>query len=139
MTASDADVSGFVETRDITKADVNEMTDEKELAELYRWLEEKALYNGEFIKAFNLADVMDEDWYERMAGALAYSQIKLKWVERRMLELGFDPPYSPVDPRGRAIRNLEDANRKLKLRVTELERRLGIEPTVRERSRRTSQ
>ena len=89
---------------------------EASVATLHKWFKElnqNASDLAEFVAAFRLAQIDDEKYYRRTAGKIAYLKIAAKWIERRLLELGEKPRYSPTDPRCREIRILQDKLEKL--------------------------
>jgi hypothetical protein len=97
-----------------------------DLEQLGAWFEEelqRAVEMKAFLEAFRDADINDEIWFRRTAGALAYSKIGARWIERRILLLGGEPRYWPTDPRARQLRILNEKVEKLNNRVRELEGR----------------
>lgn len=71
-----------------------------------------------FADGYREVEYGDDDWRKRAGGKLGYLKLMARWIERRILNLGLEPPYHPTDPRARYIRNLE---RKLARLETELE------------------
>lgn len=83
--------------------------------------DERDLEQRAFLDAWRAAGIVDDDYYRRNAGALAYCAISKRHLERRILTLGGSPPYSPADPRARQLRILSDKVEKLQKRLNELE------------------
>jgi hypothetical protein len=104
------------------REDIEACEDVLELCEWYDRCWRKQIQIKGFIDAWREAEIEDEEWFLSIAGALAYTKIGLKHIERRILTLGGTPPYCPTDPRSRQLRLLHDQVEKLKRRVDELER-----------------
>lgn len=97
----------------LTVATIAACGDLDQLAGWFVELERKAVHIKAFIDAFNDADIDDEDWFRRAAGALAFANIHRRHVERRILLLGATPPYPPTDPRAREMRSLREKVQRL--------------------------
>jgi len=117
-TAPDYDVDfDFDDTPQIsiTREMVAACSDLETLAHWFESLDARALTIKEFWDAFKDTDLKNDDWKRRHCGALAYNNIGLRWVERRILALGGKPPYPPTDPRGQQIYSLMEEVRKLRV------------------------
>lgn len=106
----------------VSRAEIEECDDVEHLCEWYETFGQRALEIKSFFEAFREAEIEDDPWYKKNAGALAYVKIGQKWIERRILELGGQPPYAPTDPRARHIRNLTEKVEKLQRQVEQLGR-----------------
>lgn len=109
------------EIPDISKEGLASENDIARLTGWYSTLDAKAMEMAEFVAAYRIAEIDDEDYFRRTAGALAYVRIAIRWVERRILELGETPPYSPLDPRSRQLRILNEKIEKMAKRLNQLE------------------
>jgi hypothetical protein len=104
------------------REDVDNCTDVETLAQWFVEHDARELEMRAHLEARRFAEIDDEDWFRRCAGALAYTSIGKRWIERRILTLGGEPPYFPTDPRARALRILNEQVGRLKHRLEELER-----------------
>lgn len=105
---------------DISKEIVDATDDVECLHDWHQTLIDKDTEISEFLQAYRLAQIDDEDYFRRTAGKLAYIRIASRWIERRLLSLGETVNYPPTDPRSRQLRILEEKIRKLNARVEEL-------------------
>lgn len=106
---------------DLSRDDIEAATDLQQLANWFNGLYRRSVEMKAFCEAYRETEIDDERWFRRLAGALAYCKIGMKWVERRILLLGGTPPYCPADPRGRQIHILQEKVAKLQRRVDEIE------------------
>lgn len=105
----------------ITREMVAACNDPADLIHWFESLDARIVTIKEFWDAFKDTGLKDDDWKRRHCGALAYNNIGLKWVERRLLALGVKPPYPHSDPRGQHIFQLMEENRALKARLAQFE------------------
>jgi hypothetical protein len=109
----------------IQRDEIEACLDVETLRDWFLKADSRELAMRSFMDAFRSAEIDDEPWFRRSAGALAYSMISKRWIERRILTLGGEVPHFPTDPRARALRILNDQHDKLKNRVRELEALAG--------------
>lgn len=117
------DIEGAADIRDLdlSKPIVDATTDLDTLHGWYDTLVNKSTEIAEFLQAYRLAEIDDEDYFRRTAGKLAYVRIALKWVERRILSLGAMVNYPPNDPRQKQLTILEEKLKKMTAKVAALE------------------
>ncbi|GAM01887.1 hypothetical protein [Sphingomonas parapaucimobilis] len=101
---------------DLSRSFVNAQTDGLLLAGWYTAIEEKASEMQEFLRAKEIAG-LDVD---AAAGKLAYTKMALRWVEARLVTLGYDVPFPPHNPLKREIGNLHKRINRLKQQVRDL-------------------
>lgn len=104
----------------LTREDIEGETRQDVLALWFRLADETQEQIKEMLDAFKDAGAADAEWVKRAGGALGYTRIGLRWVERRMLALGFTPPYSPRDPRAEALRVAQNTIVNLKAKLDRL-------------------
>jgi hypothetical protein len=63
------------------------------------------------------ANVNDHDWKVRASSKCYHLKMGMKWIERRLFELGDAPDYPASDPRNMQIRALEARVKDLKARL----------------------
>lgn len=107
----------------VTRDEIESCSDLETLSDWFRGHDERELEMHSFLDAFRAAEVDDEPWFRRTAGALAYAKIGKRWIERRILILGGEPPYQPTDPRARQLRILNGKVAKLEGQIEALLRR----------------
>jgi len=73
------------------------------------------------LDAFTEAGTAKDEWKYRAGAMLARCKLAMRWIDRRLLSLGFVTPYPPNDPRSKEITRLLAENRKLERRIFELE------------------
>ncbi|MDK8188407.1 MULTISPECIES: hypothetical protein [Sphingomonas] len=100
----------------LSRAFINAQTDGKKLAGWYAAIDEKAWEMQEFLRAKELAGLD----VEAAAGKLAYTKMALRWVEARLVTLGYEVPFPPHNPLKREIGNLHKRITRLKQQVRDL-------------------
>jgi hypothetical protein len=108
-----------------SREEIDACNDLEALSEWFVDCDRRELDISNHLYACRQAEIDDENWFRRSAGALAYSRIAKVWIERRILTLGGVPPYFPTDPRSRQLRILNETVEKLKRRVELLEKERG--------------
>jgi hypothetical protein len=106
---------------DLSRAEIEIETNEATLAGWYILTLDTADRISVQLKAFIEAETATDEWRHRAGAMLARCKLAMRWIERRMLTLGFMPPYPPNDPRARDITRLTEEKRKLERKVFELE------------------
>jgi hypothetical protein len=106
--------------RSYSREEIDGCSDLETLSEWFLASDQRELHIRSFLEAMRTAEIDDETWFRRTGGALAYCVIGKRWIERRILILGGEPPYAPTDPRARALRVLNEKVAKLERRVAEL-------------------
>lgn len=61
-----------------------------------------------------LGDHVDKQWLRKASDKTIHLVRSMRVIERRMLDLGFTPPYPPRNPQAREISKLLGANGRLK-------------------------
>ncbi len=99
-----------------TRDEIDNETDEETLAEWYRDHTELQECIFEFVRTRRegMADLCDPNWLRKSSDKVAHLRIATRRIERRMIALGYRPPYHPTDPRVKEISRLGDQNRRLK-------------------------
>lgn len=69
------------------------------------------------IKSNQVAEIVNPEWLKRAAGALAVAQMAMKRIERRLIELGEDPPLTRNGYERNEIRKLRGQVRALKAEI----------------------
>ncbi|MBA3053636.1 MAG: hypothetical protein FP826_01565 [Sphingomonadales bacterium] len=91
----------------VTRDDIEACADEAVLAGWFAAYGETIEELKAFVEGFRFTGSADPDWLRRSGGKLGYLTLTRRRIERRMLTLGFTPPWSPRDPRSVLIRRLE--------------------------------
>lgn len=98
----------------IDRSDIDACTCERQLSEWYNSMYETEQKIRSFVDSYRFVGRAEDAWLDRAGGKLAFLRIGKRWVEERMLLLGFEPPYPPQDGRNQMIRGLEKKVKKLK-------------------------
>jgi hypothetical protein len=95
---------------------VNAQTSGAKLADWYDAMVEKGAELTEFVRARDLADFDTE----ALTGKLAFIKIANRWVEARLIALGYPVPYPPTNPLKRELANSAKRIASLKKQVRDL-------------------
>lgn len=98
----------------VDRSDIDACNCERQLSEWYRSMHETEQKIRAFVDSYRFVGRAEDEWLDRAGGKLAFLRIGKRWVEERMLGLGFEPPYPQQDGRNQTIRGLEKRNKKLK-------------------------
>lgn len=93
-----------------TRAEIDAISDSETLGELFERHNEQAEEIHHFLNArrIGMGEHVDKVWMRKASDRIAYLTRAAHWIEKRMLRLGFQPPYSPTDPRARELRALNE-------------------------------
>lgn len=106
---------------DLDRREIETSTSQQDLVGWYLLALDTADVISVQLYAFTEAGTAKDEWRYRAGSMLARCKLAMRWIERRLLTLGFTPPYAPNDPRSKEITRLIAENRKLERKVYQLE------------------
>lgn len=80
-----------------------------DVLQLRSWHEEAYDIKDEIktrIEAYDIAGTADEDWVRRASGKVGVCSMIMRWIARRLAELGEDPPVTAEDHAAQRVAEL---------------------------------